>query len=79
MPRAQPKKKKKLNFKINENNKKSLQRVPIVAQQVTNSTSIHEDAGLIPGVTHWVKDPVLPRRSQMRLRSGVAVPVAPIR
>ena len=25
-----------------------------------NLTSIHKDASLIPGLTHWVKDPVLP-------------------
>ena len=32
--------------------------VPVVVQQVTNLTGIHEDAGLIPGHTRWVKDPV---------------------
>ena len=32
----------------------------IVAQQVTNPTSIHEEAGLIPGLIQWVKDLVLP-------------------
>ena len=38
--------------------------------------SIQEDAGLIPVLTPWVKDPALSWcRSQTQLRSGVAVAV----
>ena len=39
---------------------KILLEVPIVAQQVINPTSIHEDECSIPGLTQWVKVPALP-------------------
>ena len=32
-----------------------------MAQRVKNPTSIHEDVGLIPGLSQWVKDLVLPQ------------------
>ena len=31
----------------------------VVAQRVTNPTSIHEDVGSIPGLAHWIKEPAL--------------------
>ena len=31
----------------------------VMAQQVANPTSMHEDAGLIPSLTQWFEDPDL--------------------
>ena len=45
---------------IKESLKKKKNGVPFVAQQSTNLTRIHEDAGLIPGLAQWVRDLGLP-------------------
>lgn len=46
-------------MQLTSGNLKSTIRVPFLAQRVKNPTSIYENAGSIPGLAQWAKDPVL--------------------
>ena len=45
---------------------------PVEAQQVKNLTNAHGDVGWIPGLTYWVKDPVLSQGAAIKKKKKKA-------
>jgi len=59
----------------NSSNAKRTKGGPFEALRLTNLIRIHEDAGLIPGLTQWVKDPSL---LWLWLWSAAVAPIRPV-